>query len=140
MTILVTSNYKNSQVVEGDRGDLAKFVKKMQHRTRFSSPIICGRKRTEHDFPPPLYVGGKEQFFDDVPCFLCQNRSKILVVVAGLQTFFQNFNIYLREVYIQLFVFEKRMVLRILGISIPKKLKHKTVIRLCGRYFSTNEV
>ena len=45
MTILVTSYYKNSQVVvDGDRGDLAEFGKK---------------GNTDHDFPPPLYLGGK---------------------------------------------------------------------------------
>ena len=35
---------KNSQVVDGDDGDLAKFGKKKHHN---------------HAFPPPLYVGGK---------------------------------------------------------------------------------
>ena len=30
---------------DGDDGDLAKFVKK--------------KRITDHDFPPPLYVGGK---------------------------------------------------------------------------------
>ena len=40
-----SSNYKNSQVVYGDRGDLAEFGKK--------------KRNTDYDFPPPLYVGGK---------------------------------------------------------------------------------
>ena len=42
LTILVL---KNSQVVDGYEGDWAKFVKK--------------KRITDHDFPPPLYVGGK---------------------------------------------------------------------------------
>ena len=33
LTILVTSNYKNSQVVNGDCGDLAEFRKKTPHRS-----------------------------------------------------------------------------------------------------------
>ena len=40
LTILV----KNSQVVDGDDGDLAKLVKK---------------RITDHDLPRPLYVDGK---------------------------------------------------------------------------------
>ena len=39
------SNYKNSQVVDWDRGDLAEFGKT-------AAQIMI-------DFPPPLYMGGK---------------------------------------------------------------------------------
>ena len=39
-----SSNYRYSQVVDGDRGDLVEFGKK---------------RNTDYDFPPPFYVGGK---------------------------------------------------------------------------------
>ena len=45
MTILVTSNYKNSQVVDGDRGDLAKFEKKNKTQIMIFLPHWAENKK-----------------------------------------------------------------------------------------------
>ena len=75
MTILVTSNYKNSQVVDGDRGDLAKFVKKNATQIMI---FLAHFIRAENNFlPMGVQITKYIQLVPDMPVFAdntAQNR------------------------------------------------------------------